>query len=89
MPTTVASTGMLISPAALRAELPPTTSTVSPTPADDIGGHDGGPFRFSRQHIQRLNQQQLQASQFFFLTGGPDVADHLCYLHSLDPSFFG
>ena len=57
--------------------------------ADDIGGHDGGPFRFSRQHIQRLNQQQLQASQFFFLTGGPDVADHLCYLHSLDPSFFG
>ena len=62
IPTIAASTGQSFNPAAIRAELPLTISTVSPTPASTVSTATGRRLLLFRG-VHRTRDQQLAADQ--------------------------
>ena len=75
MPTMAASTGTVLQAGAMRAELPLTMSTVSPTAGiDGVDGDEVVAFGFAGR-IDRTRDEQLAADQPLVLARGDDGAD--------------
>ena len=75
MPTIAASMGQSFMPAAIRAELPLTIRTVSPTPASNgVDSDQIRPFGFAVR-IHRPSHEQLGADELGILPGGDNGPD--------------